>query len=377
MGTTCCSGTFVTPSAADPDRVVALAQLTEQVGLDLVTVQDHPYQPRFLDTWTLLSVIAARHHHGAGRAQRRQPPAAPAGRPGPRRRQPRPPQRRPGRARPRRRRVLGRDRGDGRPPPDDGAGGSRARGGHRRSSAATVDAEAAPCGSTASTTALAGAKPGPAPAHDVGIWLGALQAADARADRPGSPTGGCPAGPTSAPDALPEMNARIDEAAARGRAGAGRRCAGSTTSPAAFDRPGSGFLGGPADDVGRAARRAGAERGHERLHPRSATSPTTICALRRRGRARRPGDRRAERDAAAAADADSAPDVAGPRREQPPAVVLAGRSLRRLGVVATPDDGVRLSDEPGLGRVDPADRRRRRTPTARYTAHEAGAPAST
>src|SRR5918997_427022 len=53
-------GTFLTPTATQPDRVVALAELTEQVGLDLVTVQDHPYQARHLDTWTLLSVIAAR-----------------------------------------------------------------------------------------------------------------------------------------------------------------------------------------------------------------------------------------------------------------------------------------------------------------------------
>jgi hypothetical protein len=53
-------GTFLTPTVADAERVIALAQLTEQVGLDLVTVQDHPYQPRLLDAWTLLSVIAAR-----------------------------------------------------------------------------------------------------------------------------------------------------------------------------------------------------------------------------------------------------------------------------------------------------------------------------
>lgn len=52
-------GTFLTPVADQAERVVALARLTEQAGLDLVTVQDHPYQARFLDTWTLLSVIAA------------------------------------------------------------------------------------------------------------------------------------------------------------------------------------------------------------------------------------------------------------------------------------------------------------------------------
>jgi alkanesulfonate monooxygenase SsuD/methylene tetrahydromethanopterin reductase-like flavin-dependent oxidoreductase (luciferase family) len=53
-------GTFLTPSASDVERLLALAGLTEQVGLDLVTLQDHPYQARFVDTWTMLSVIAAR-----------------------------------------------------------------------------------------------------------------------------------------------------------------------------------------------------------------------------------------------------------------------------------------------------------------------------
>ncbi|WP_020393356.1 LLM class flavin-dependent oxidoreductase [Kribbella catacumbae] len=52
-------GTFLTPAVENAERVIGLAQLTEQVGLDLVTVQDHPYQPRLLDAWTLLSVIAA------------------------------------------------------------------------------------------------------------------------------------------------------------------------------------------------------------------------------------------------------------------------------------------------------------------------------
>ncbi len=52
-------GTFLTPAVDTPDRVIALAQLTEQVGLDLVSFQDHPYQPRLMDAWTLLSVVAA------------------------------------------------------------------------------------------------------------------------------------------------------------------------------------------------------------------------------------------------------------------------------------------------------------------------------
>lgn len=53
-------GVFLTPTAADPARVVELAVTAEGVGIDLVTVQDHPYQPAFLDAWTLLSVIAGR-----------------------------------------------------------------------------------------------------------------------------------------------------------------------------------------------------------------------------------------------------------------------------------------------------------------------------
>ncbi len=52
-------GTFITPQNQRPQDVVALAQLTERAGLDLATFQDHPYQAGFLDTWTLLSWVAA------------------------------------------------------------------------------------------------------------------------------------------------------------------------------------------------------------------------------------------------------------------------------------------------------------------------------
>lgn len=53
-------GTFVTPVNAPPDQPVRLAQLSEELGFDLVTFQDHPYQPAFHDTWTLLTWVAAR-----------------------------------------------------------------------------------------------------------------------------------------------------------------------------------------------------------------------------------------------------------------------------------------------------------------------------
>src|SRR5256886_5164821 len=53
-------GTFLTPAADRAAHVIELAELSDRLGLDLVTVQDHPYQPAFLDTWTLLTAIAAR-----------------------------------------------------------------------------------------------------------------------------------------------------------------------------------------------------------------------------------------------------------------------------------------------------------------------------
>jgi len=53
-------GLFATPAASSADDVLALAQVAEVSGLDLVTIQDHPYQAAHLDAWTLLSVMAAR-----------------------------------------------------------------------------------------------------------------------------------------------------------------------------------------------------------------------------------------------------------------------------------------------------------------------------
>jgi alkanesulfonate monooxygenase SsuD/methylene tetrahydromethanopterin reductase-like flavin-dependent oxidoreductase (luciferase family) len=52
-------GVFITPAAGQSADVIELAKLADIVGLDLVTFQDHPYQARFLDTWTLLSFVAA------------------------------------------------------------------------------------------------------------------------------------------------------------------------------------------------------------------------------------------------------------------------------------------------------------------------------
>lgn len=53
-------GAFITPMSGDAASVVELATVADRAGLDLVSFQDHPYISRFLDTWTLLSFVAAR-----------------------------------------------------------------------------------------------------------------------------------------------------------------------------------------------------------------------------------------------------------------------------------------------------------------------------
>ena len=52
-------GVFITPSNAPAHTPVERALLAEDLGFDLATFQDHPYQPTFHDTWTLMSWVAA------------------------------------------------------------------------------------------------------------------------------------------------------------------------------------------------------------------------------------------------------------------------------------------------------------------------------
>lgn len=51
-------GANVDPVWSDPGSALRLTRAAEHAGLDLVTVQDHPYQPAFYDTWTLISHLA-------------------------------------------------------------------------------------------------------------------------------------------------------------------------------------------------------------------------------------------------------------------------------------------------------------------------------
>ena len=168
-------GAFITPSAKDADLTVALAAFAEQVGFDLVTFQDHPYLPTFLDTWTLLSYVAARTERVTLSPNVLNLPL----------RQPA---------------VMARSAASldlltgGRIELGLGAGafwdGIEANGGRRLSPGQAVDAleeairvireiwvDDEPGGVRVEGDyyRVVGAKRGPAPAHDVGIWLGAYK----------------------------------------------------------------------------------------------------------------------------------------------------------------------------------------------------------
>jgi alkanesulfonate monooxygenase SsuD/methylene tetrahydromethanopterin reductase-like flavin-dependent oxidoreductase (luciferase family) len=52
-------GFFLTPSAANYPALLQQVRLCEQLGLDVIGIQDHPYQQRFFDTWTLMTALAA------------------------------------------------------------------------------------------------------------------------------------------------------------------------------------------------------------------------------------------------------------------------------------------------------------------------------
>jgi len=168
-------GSFITPTNAAPQRVVGLAQLSEHLGLDLATFQDHPYQPGFLDTWTLLSWVAAQTERIHVAANVTSLPLRPPA-------------------------VLARAAASldllsgGRFELGLGAGGFwdaiEAMGGRRLTAGQGVDALSEAIDIIRSTWDIGnrerfgvdgtyyrvdGAKRGPAPAHDIGIWIGAYK----------------------------------------------------------------------------------------------------------------------------------------------------------------------------------------------------------
>ncbi len=203
-------GCFLPPVAAAAAEVITLAEDADRLGLDLVTVQDHPYQAAFLDAWTLLSVISARTTRVSVMPNVANLPLRPPA-------------------------VLARSAASldlisgGRVELGLGTGAFwdaiEAMGGPRRTPGEAVEAleEAITIiralWSDARTPhvegrhyRLAGAKPGPVPAHDIGIWLGAygprmLALTGRLAD------GWLPSMGYAGPERLAAMNAVIDEAA--------------------------------------------------------------------------------------------------------------------------------------------------------------------
>ncbi|WP_217913167.1 LLM class flavin-dependent oxidoreductase [Miltoncostaea marina] len=345
-------GVFVTPSAADAARVVALAELADAVGLDLVTFQDHPYQSRFLDTWTLLSFAAARTERVRLSANvlnlPLRPPAVVA------------------------RAVASLDiLSGGRAELGLGAGAFwdaiAAMGGPRRRPGESVDAleeairviralwdtgERRGARVEGAHYRLDGAARGPAPVHDVGIWLGAykprmLELVGRAAD------GWLPSLPYMQPGDLAAGNARIDRAAvAAGRDPAAIRRllnVGPDATPEDLARmaleDGVGTFILMADDEGAVRRLAG----------EVAPAVRELVAEGRAGGGA--GDARE-------GDGAPAPTRSATGRGAPSPG--PGGEYERLGVTPTPDDGTRV------GSVAPWDestrpRREPSPPDVRYT----------
>lgn len=53
-------GVDITPSSQELSLALKIANIADTAGLDFLSMQDHPYNPNFLDTWTELSVLGAR-----------------------------------------------------------------------------------------------------------------------------------------------------------------------------------------------------------------------------------------------------------------------------------------------------------------------------
>jgi alkanesulfonate monooxygenase SsuD/methylene tetrahydromethanopterin reductase-like flavin-dependent oxidoreductase (luciferase family) len=53
-------GISIVPATDNLERIRELVRTADDSGLDLVGIQDHPYQRRFLETWSLLAFLATR-----------------------------------------------------------------------------------------------------------------------------------------------------------------------------------------------------------------------------------------------------------------------------------------------------------------------------
>jgi alkanesulfonate monooxygenase SsuD/methylene tetrahydromethanopterin reductase-like flavin-dependent oxidoreductase (luciferase family) len=319
-------GVFITPDAGQVEAVLELSKLADLVGLDLVTFQDHPYQARFLDTWTLLSVVAAQTTNVRVAPNVVNLPL-------------RPPV------------VLARSVASldlmtgGRVELGLGAGafwdGIAAAGGPRLTPGQGVDALAEAIeviravwnagGGTVHHEGehyrVVGAHPGPAPAHDVEIWLGAykrrmLALTGAKAD------GWLPSMGYVELAELPAMNEAIDRAAEEaGRLPADVRRLFNVNG--SFGS-GSGFLEGAPRDWA------------EQLSELTLTTGLSVYILS--ASSDHDIQRFAEEVAPAVRELVTA-GRAAPAERPAPAPVIPATAAAPFAVTPTPDDGQRLSDE--------------------------------
>jgi alkanesulfonate monooxygenase SsuD/methylene tetrahydromethanopterin reductase-like flavin-dependent oxidoreductase (luciferase family) len=167
------AGLSLIPSTDSLDRIRELVRVADQGGLELVGIQDHPYQARFLDTWSLIATLLAETRRTSLFTDVANLPLRPPA-------------------------VLAKAAASldvlsgGRFELGLGAGGLpdqiASLGGPRRSPAESVDAleEAIEVirlmwsgerivSFEGRHYRLADAHPGPAPAHPIGIWLGAFK----------------------------------------------------------------------------------------------------------------------------------------------------------------------------------------------------------
>ncbi len=56
-------GLNIDPSAKNLELAYNLARLADSTKLDFISIQDHPYNANFFDTWTLLTFLGARTQH--------------------------------------------------------------------------------------------------------------------------------------------------------------------------------------------------------------------------------------------------------------------------------------------------------------------------
>jgi alkanesulfonate monooxygenase SsuD/methylene tetrahydromethanopterin reductase-like flavin-dependent oxidoreductase (luciferase family) len=190
-------GIFPSPRADFSQEALQMARVADEAGFDLVGIQDHPYQRRFLDTWALMAFVLAQTSRISVFPDVANLPLRPT-------------------------RMLAKHAATldqlsgGRFELGLGAGafweGIEAMGGRQLSPKQAVDHLEIAIGEIREFWTGEGKYDGPTPAHEIGIWLGAykprmLRLTGALAD------GWVPSQSYLPPDKVPEAMQRVDDAA--------------------------------------------------------------------------------------------------------------------------------------------------------------------